>query len=136
MQWTEFLPAEHAERRRFFPCGLRVPRAEFECAFVSPDVTAGSRESWPEIFGDMSIKPDGGNRRQSFGFRRWVGEPGFRGWTALHNFLKKRRGFFPCPYGAADRASLGHAGILSLDRKSTRLNSSHLGISYAVFCLK
>src|ERR1035438_10771454 len=26
--------------------------------------------------------------------------------------------------------------ILSIDRKSTRLNSSHLGISYAVFCLK
>src|SRR5437899_10119526 len=24
----------------------------------------------------------------------------------------------------------------SVDRKSTRLNSSHLGISYAVFCLK
>src|SRR5471030_1135070 len=26
--------------------------------------------------------------------------------------------------------------ICSTDRKSTRLNSSHLGISYAVFCLK
>src|SRR5437899_5633644 len=26
--------------------------------------------------------------------------------------------------------------IVVLDRKSTRLNSSHLGISYAVFCLK
>src|ERR1035438_9672605 len=26
--------------------------------------------------------------------------------------------------------------FLILDRKSTRLNSSHLGISYAVFCLK
>src|SRR5262245_40359855 len=26
--------------------------------------------------------------------------------------------------------------LLGLDRKSTRLNSSHLGISYAVFCLK
>src|SRR5262245_23970429 len=26
--------------------------------------------------------------------------------------------------------------MLSRDRKSTRLNSSHLGISYAVFCLK
>src|SRR5262245_64332473 len=25
---------------------------------------------------------------------------------------------------------------ISRDRKSTRLNSSHLGISYAVFCLK
>src|SRR5437899_9229431 len=32
---------------------------------------------------------------------------------------------------------LGHAQAVSeLDRKSTRLNSSHLGISYAVFCLK
>src|SRR5471030_3484468 len=30
----------------------------------------------------------------------------------------------------------GPATMLSLDRKSTRLNSSHLGISYAVFCLK
>src|SRR5690606_41795188 len=27
-------------------------------------------------------------------------------------------------------------GQLSLDRKSTRLNSSHVKISYAVFCLK
>src|SRR5256885_8715221 len=27
-------------------------------------------------------------------------------------------------------------GQLTLDRKSTRLNSSHLVISYAVFCLK
>src|SRR5437899_7264202 len=26
--------------------------------------------------------------------------------------------------------------LASIDRKSTRLNSSHLGISYAVFCLK
>ena len=30
--------------------------------------------------------------------------------------------------------SLRHRGD-ELDRKSTRLNSSHLGISYAVFCL-
>src|SRR5947199_9342751 len=30
-----------------------------------------------------------------------------------------------------------HVGPLQfVDRKSTRLNSSHLGISYAVFCLK
>src|SRR5947199_9878789 len=27
-------------------------------------------------------------------------------------------------------------GLFTQDRKSTRLNSSHLGISYAVFCLK
>src|SRR5437899_5261038 len=29
-----------------------------------------------------------------------------------------------------------HRGKKAKDRKSTRLNSSHLGISYAVFCLK
>src|ERR1035438_10595635 len=28
------------------------------------------------------------------------------------------------------------SAVRQLDRKSTRLNSSHLGISYAVFCLK
>src|ERR1035438_1318139 len=27
-------------------------------------------------------------------------------------------------------------GVFNPDRKSTRLNSSHLGISYAVFCLR
>src|SRR2546426_8832382 len=27
-------------------------------------------------------------------------------------------------------------GVVTIDRKSTRLNSSHLVISYAVFCLK
>src|SRR5205814_5599129 len=31
---------------------------------------------------------------------------------------------------------IGRDHRLAQDRKSTRLNSSHLGISYAVFCLK
>src|SRR2546426_4919746 len=31
---------------------------------------------------------------------------------------------------------LGHSSVAITDRKSTRLNSSHLVISYAVFCLK
>src|SRR3712207_8406925 len=30
----------------------------------------------------------------------------------------------------------GYTDVLALDRKSTRLNSSHANISYAVFCLK
>src|SRR5947209_20056605 len=33
-------------------------------------------------------------------------------------------------------ARLGEAELGGLDRKSTRLNSSHANISYAVFCLK
>src|SRR5439155_262877 len=31
---------------------------------------------------------------------------------------------------------IGHIRPILLDRKSTRLNSSHVAISYAVFCLK
>src|SRR5262245_64323235 len=34
------------------------------------------------------------------------------------------------------RSDLAAQFAAELDRKSTRLNSSHLGISYAVFCLK
>src|SRR5437899_7911317 len=36
----------------------------------------------------------------------------------------------------ATREVFGRIGVADGDRKSTRLNSSHLGISYAVFCLK
>src|SRR5262245_62897498 len=43
----------------------------------------------------------------------------------------------PGERGASGAATTGtHREILEVDRKSTRLNSSHLGISYAVFCLK
>src|SRR5205814_10394105 len=36
----------------------------------------------------------------------------------------------------ATQSVLEHGMSVNRDRKSTRLNSSHLGISYAVFCLK
>src|SRR5947199_5091732 len=41
-------------------------------------------------------------------------------------------------FGTGERQEtlLGVGLPLMQDRKSTRLNSSHLGISYAVFCLK
>src|SRR5262245_63915068 len=42
-------------------------------------------------------------------------------------------------FPAADQTKYGNSGFGNAcitDRKSTRLNSSHLGISYAVFCLK
>src|SRR5207249_11082854 len=35
-----------------------------------------------------------------------------------------------------DAGGSQHAVIDTIDRKSTRLNSSHVSISYAVFCLK
>src|SRR3712207_8677770 len=40
--------------------------------------------------------------------------------------------FYRCPIPSRRRAGR----VLALDRKSTRLNSSHANISYAVFCLK
>src|SRR5205807_3782719 len=43
----------------------------------------------------------------------------------------------PCSQRSCDcSAYLIAAPVAPLDRKSTRLNSSHLVISYAVFCLK
>src|SRR5437899_9375548 len=49
----------------------------------------------------------------------------------------------PCPQAITNNAKrkkpyspIEAAGMNRKDRKSTRLNSSHLGISYAVFCLK
>src|SRR3712207_8171402 len=41
------------------------------------------------------------------------------------------------PFARSDSARrMGAATLAGLDRKSTRLNSSHANISYAVFCLK
>src|SRR5690606_18441286 len=39
-------------------------------------------------------------------------------------------------YNALDRRGISEYGVAPQDRKSTRLNSSHVKISYAVFCLK
>src|SRR3712207_8660752 len=38
--------------------------------------------------------------------------------------------------GLEEARELRYRLLLALDRKSTRLNSSHANISYAVFCLK
>src|SRR3712207_9326230 len=38
--------------------------------------------------------------------------------------------------GGARPVAVGSRAVLGEDRKSTRLNSSHANISYAVFCLK
>src|SRR5439155_10343913 len=37
---------------------------------------------------------------------------------------------------SSDRTARARRPSFALDRKSTRLNSSHVAISYAVFCLK
>src|SRR6267142_1108939 len=56
-------------------------------------------------------------------------------YTPLFRSLHFRRLRLGCTLGR-HRARNGPEGIHLLDRKSTRLNSSHMSISYAVFCLK
>src|SRR5207253_6716696 len=48
----------------------------------------------------------------------------------------RRQGSGGDPHGRRRGARLGPARQGAADRKSTRLNSSHVAISYAVFCLK
>src|SRR5947209_9178391 len=57
-------------------------------------------------------------------------QPGFRIHARCHCGLER--------FWAADRSLrvARGAAVLRGDRKSTRLNSSHANISYAVFCLK
>src|SRR5947199_5234360 len=58
----------------------------------------------------------------------------------LHSFPTRRSSdLFPGAPGSVGRRDPGSGPgptVIFSDRKSTRLNSSHLGISYAVFCLK
>src|SRR5262245_31414607 len=53
--------------------------------------------------------------------------------THIHSEALSRRGV-----DRLERSASGCGVLFAVrrDRKSTRLNSSHLGISYAVFCLK
>src|SRR3712207_8936028 len=67
----------------------------------------------------ISLTLDGTN---SYVVEGWVVDPG----PALDEHLD-----------ALERAAAPAGGIAGIvDRKSTRLNSSHANISYAVFCLK
>src|SRR3989442_11940131 len=51
-------------------------------------------------------------------------------------FLDARRGFVGHLHDAGSRRADAWLASVARDRKSTRLNSSHVRISYAVFCLK
>src|SRR5258705_3619822 len=57
----------------------------------------------------------------------------FRSWIAFHTYWID----VTVPTALQGEAARNpYYSVERLDRKSTRLNSSHLGISYAVFCLK
>src|SRR5438034_10141535 len=53
-----------------------------------------------------------------------------------HEGVHDPRAHEPLPHGGGDAAGAPDLVDGAQDRKSTRLNSSHTVISYAVFCLK
>src|SRR5437773_3968711 len=60
-------------------------------------------------------------------------------YTTLFRSINRLNGFNPVLGYSISGLPAGATGrplILNPDRKSTRLNSSHITISYAVFCLK
>src|SRR5438045_8393367 len=56
--------------------------------------------------------------------------------STLFPYTTLFRSSHPAAAAASAHGGAGHLPPQHQDRKSTRLNSSHLGISYAVFCLK
>src|SRR5256885_9606814 len=93
----------------------RPPRSTlfpYTTLFRSRAFTAGGHINAGNIAGDASLRSGGGHIR--------AGQIGGRA------DLETEGG----------NITVGQAGNFVRDRKSTRLNSSHLVISYAVFCLK
>src|SRR5204862_7594957 len=79
------------------------------------------------IFGTLTLIADNGNIQQ--------GSVAFTANTLIASATQS------IELGTSQNNSIAHLGNISsstgdVDRKSTRLNSSHVEISYAVFCLK
>src|SRR5690349_23487271 len=76
-----------------------------------------------------SDRPPGRRQRESSSRRTTAREQDGVSWTYVCRFIK---------LGSGLATTLRQRRVLRLDpdRKSTRLNSSHVEISYAVFCLK
>src|SRR5690606_40566135 len=79
--------------------------------------------------------PNGGNRRLIGNEARGEDQPGLLA-VQLGKFLLQLDQRMVVSGDVTRAAGAGAHAACRLDRKSTRLNSSHVKISYAVFCLK
>src|SRR2546426_7092235 len=81
-------------------------------------------------------RPAGGTARADRARRRATGAGGAARSRCPSPLLPARRRAAAATGALARAAATRVGGHRGADRKSTRLNSSHLVISYAVFCLK
>src|SRR5690554_5564759 len=97
----------------------------------------------------ITERVDGGfNNAQSPTLHYWWAQPAAPNWSPsdkiIHEVLGQKKVGVLAPTGKVQiskiyrrpELSTANAATLGEDRKSTRLNSSHVRISYAVFCLK
>src|SRR5690606_17452709 len=102
--------------------GNIIPGTGGEACVIDPAVYFGSREielAFTKLFGGFD--------RQFYQTyeEAFPLAPGFEDRVDIYNI-----------YPLMVHANMFGSSYLSADRKSTRLNSSHVKISYAVFCLK
>src|SRR5690606_41532206 len=106
-------------------CSAR--RASASLRRVAPAAT--SFGDWPAAPRSLHSVPT--RRSSDLRHRRRAPEVGIEGWLRVQGLLAGAVAL----RGRAEPA-LEHLQQPGEDRKSTRLNSSHVKISYAVFCLK
>src|SRR5437899_8784520 len=98
-----------------------------------PAPSLRGRFVWHEL---MTTDPDAAARFYpavtGWKVQTWEHNPAYRLWTMGGAPMA---GLMALP-DHSRRMGTPPAWLSYVDRKSTRLNSSHLGISYAVFCLK
>src|SRR5690625_6080690 len=77
-----------------------------------------------------AVKVDSATIRRDFSYFGALGKKGY-GYNVEYLLA-----FFKKTLEQDEVTEVALIGVGNLDRKSTRLNSSHVAISYAVFCLK
>src|SRR2546430_13637390 len=112
--------------------GARRTSAGPSCSWRPPRPTTCTATCWPSTGdgwrgkGDLSDRPAPGSERFGVIGNAWIGI------FSVDQLVDAGPGEVGCP----KRIGVGLEIHLAADRKSTRLNSSHSQISYAVFCLK
>src|SRR2546426_10010710 len=136
----------------FLPAFLHAAAAEYDLIIRNGKIVDGSGNPW--FYGDVAIKRDriasvgrgAGEATRVIDAAGLVVAPGFidmhspSGWVLREDGnaqSKIRQGVTTEVIGESTSAGPFRFKLAPrTDRKSTRLNSSHLVISYAVFCLK